>query len=595
MQGGEKMEKQKNMKLTVDELANMSAVKALWECSKDHLDEVAITYSADLNVEDLNKKPMTTVITYRKLFDNIFKTYDSLKRMGVKKGDIVTYSTITTPEFIYTVYACNMLGAIIDPIDPRSKEEDLLHHFKNEPSKLYFAPEKMIESTLNVYQDINADHIITTSFMESLPLIMRLGAKLTQKEKAPELDKKKFSTMKEFQAGSKINRDIKMDGKKEDIASLTHTTGSTGVPKAIVHNNENWNAQLYNISESGLDFRRGDNIFTVTVPWVDFGLINVVHNFLCNGIRMDLDPTWTPTKNVEYFIKRNPNWWLGAPGWIDPLFTEEKFKDAKIDNIKYIITGGAPLFAHKQRLYADKLKNHFHTNGQVVQGYGLSEITAAAFLDLNNDAGYLGRPMPNIIMDIKDPTTLQSVKTGESGELWLSAKYPNLSPIAVGYLNKPEETAKTFVTDENGTRWVRTGDKVHADETNLTMWESRYKNILTFNGFNINCDKLLDEVEKVPGVAKGAIIGAVTGDGNQMPVVCIEPTENANLDFIKEDIYKMIEEKFFDYYKPLDIVIYEKLPTKTMKIDYNQIKSELLNEVGEYIKQQTRIRKKISE
>ena len=156
------MRNEKNMKLEVDELEKMSAVKALWECSKDYLDDVAITYSADLNVENLNKKPLTTLITYRKLFDNIFKTYDRLKEAGVKKGDIITYSSITTPELIYTIYACNMLGAIIDPIDPRSKEDDLLHHFESEPSKLYFAPEKMLSSTLNVYQDLDVVIILST-------------------------------------------------------------------------------------------------------------------------------------------------------------------------------------------------------------------------------------------------------------------------------------------------------------------------------------------------------------------------------------------------------------------------------------------------
>lgn len=591
------MEEKKNMKLTVDELAEMSAVKALWECSKDHLDEIAITYSADLNVDDLNKKPMVTKITYRKLFDNIFKTYDSLKKMGVKKGDIITYSTITTPEYIYLVYACNMLGAIIDTIDPRSKEDDLLHHFQNEPSKLYFAPEKMLDSTLNVYNDLHVDRIITTSFMESLPLPIQIGAKLMQKEKPKELDKKVFMSMKEFQAGAKLRRDIEFTGKSSDIASLTHTTGSTGIPKAIVHSNENWNAQLYSISNSDVEFRRGDTLFNVTVPWVDFGLINVVHSFLCNGIRMDLDPTWTPEKNIEHFIKKNDHWWLGAPGWIDPLFTDEKYlellktADRKL-NIKYIVTGGAPLFAHKQELYARKLREEFNSNGRIIQGYGLSEITAAALLDLYNDAGYIGRPMPVIDMDIRDPETLKPVQTGESGELWLTGKYPNLSPVAVGYLNNPEETAKTFHIDENGIRWVRTGDKVHTDETQLTMWESRYKNILTFNGFNINCDKLLDEVEKVPGVAKGAIIGGITNDGNQKPIICIELTNDANKDFIKDDIAKMIEEKFFDYYQPLDIVIYEQLPMRTMKIDYNQIKADLLNEVGEYQKPETKIRNK---
>ncbi len=585
--------KKRNMTLTVEELAKMSAVEALWECNKDHLDEVAITYRADTNVANLDKVPPITKITYRDLFKNIFKTYNSLKELGVKKGDIVTYASITTPEFIYTVYACLLLGAIFDPLDPRSKPDDLINHFNNEPSKLYFAPEKMFDSTREVYGDLGVKKIITSSFMESLPRVVQIGSKVLDFKngvkpfRAP--DDKMFMSWGKFVAGKKAQIDINKLNNYEigQYASLAHTTGSTGIPKAILHNHENWNSQLWNISNCGIDFERGQTIFNVTAPWVDFGLINVIHSWLCNGIRMDLDPTWTPEENVPYYLKYRPDYWLGAPGWIDPLFTDRKYDNTDLSFAKYIITGGAPLFEHKQRLYSGKAKNVFNSDVKIVQGYGMSEITAASHVDLNDNAGFLGYPMPIIRQKVVDPATLEEVAPGCEGELWLSSKYEELSPLAVEYLHNPEQTAKTFVTDKDGVRWVRSGDKVIALEDGLTKWKARYKNILTYNGYNIDCDKLLDAVEAVRGVGKGAIVGAVTQDGNQRPVICIELHDDVPLsdgEYIKEDILKMIREHFIEYYEPLDIVIYPELPMKTMKINYNQIKSDILNEKGEYVK-----------
>jgi len=583
--------KKTNLPLSAGILENMNAFECLWECNKNHLNEVIITYRADLNVLDRNKQTLYKKITYKDLFKNIIKTVDSLKKLGVKKGDVVTYASITTPELIYTMYACIIIGAIFDPIDPREKEEGLLRHFKNEPSKIYFAPEKMFDSTRNVYGDLGVEKIIIMSFMESLPLPIKIGSKFLDKKNgvkpfiAP--NEQDFMNWYQFNGNSKIDRNIKINSSKfNDLASFTHTTGTTGIPKTLMHTNENWNAQYYNITTSGLKFIRGERFFNVTVPWVDFGLINSLHAFLCNGIRLDFDPTWTPDKNVDYYLKYAAEWWMGAPGWIDPLFTDKKYENANPTFGRYIITGGAPLFEHKQKLYASKMKNEFNSECQIVQGYGLSEVTAAAFLDLNNDAGTLGKPMPLYRCEIKDPDTFETVEDGKSGELWLSAANSNLSTMAVGYKDNEEETNKTFVFDENGIRWVRTGDKVHKNANGTYTWESRYKNILTFNGFNINCSELLDAVEKLDGVGTGAIIGAVTSDGNQRPIVCFETDEymKGHEDIVQKNIEEMIVSTFPEYYVPLDIIAYDKIPTKTMKIDYSKLKEDNLNANGEYKK-----------
>ncbi len=575
-----------------DYLSKLTAFDCLWESCKDHLNEVAITYKADINVLDRNKKTLSTIITYKELIKNIFKTYNALKNIGLKEGDVVTYASITTPELIYTMYACNLIGAIFDPIDPRLKEEDLLRHFKSEPSKLYFVTEKMFDATKNIYQDINAKNIITLSCTESLPSIIQFGSKILDKKNgvAPfsKPDDNRFLSWNDFFKNNNSKNVIVPKFEKNKIISYAHTTGTTGKSKTLEHTNENWNAQWHSIFNSGLEIIRGETFFNVTVPWVDFGLVVGIHANLCDGIRMDLDPTWTPEATADFFFKNRPDWILGAPGWFDPIFTNSKYKNEKIDFGRYIMTGGAPLFPHKHELYMKILKEK-NSKCIVIPGYGLSEITAPAMINISDAYGDLGRPFPAIAYKIVDINTKQKVEPGQAGELWLRSTHEDLSPLAVGYLNNEEETKNTFVYDE-GYRWVRTGDKVHENPDGSLKWEARYKNILTFNGFNIDCDKLLDKVSSIEGVGKAAIIGAITKDGNQRPIICFElkagyPLDSA--DFVKEDIMNLIKEKLPDYYEPLDIVLYDKLPTKTMKINYNQLKMDNLNEFGEFIPSKT--------
>lgn len=47
-----------NMPLSIEELSNMNAFECLWNCSNNHLNDVALTYSVDLKVDNINSKPI---------------------------------------------------------------------------------------------------------------------------------------------------------------------------------------------------------------------------------------------------------------------------------------------------------------------------------------------------------------------------------------------------------------------------------------------------------------------------------------------------------------------------------------------------------
>ena len=578
------MAEKNNMPLSVEELSKMNAFESLWNCSMNHLNDVALTYSVDLKVDNTNSKPIVKKITYKQLIENILKTYKSLKDHGVKSGDVITFSSITTPELIYTAYASIMLGSIFKPIDVRFNSEDLLKQFKNTESKLFFCSEPFLSRVIPIQSDIGVDKIIVMNFKESLPKIIKLASKLQKNESSKiELKDKTFTNWQKFSFQFSAGDIPKNMPGKDEIIHFTATTGTTGEPKTLLHNSSNWNAQLYNASYSDLDFKRGERFFNCTVPWVDFGIINAIHIFLCNGIVMNLDPLWSPEKNADYIIKYNPNWWMGAPGWLDDLFTNEKYNSVEGLNAKYFITGGAPLYPHKHLLYQERL-SEMSKNGRITPGYGFSEASAAVTTDTENKPDTIGRMWPLINAELRDYSTGKVVDDGQEGELWISSKREDLTQISPGYYNNEEKTKEIFVTDEKGIRWVRSGDKVRKNTDGTYTWISRYKNILTYNGYNIDCEKISDYVSRLDDVTRTAIIGSVASDGNQMPVICVEKKEESIItdEELKNQIQTLIGEKFPDYYKPAGIVVYQKFPTISMKIDVQALKRDVLNENGEF-------------
>jgi len=59
---------------------------------------------------------------------------------------------------------------------------------------------------------------------------------------------------------------------------------------------------------------------------------------------------------------------------------------------------------------------------------------------------------------------------GETGELWLTG-----GNITLGYRGNPEATAETFFEDEQGRRWLKTGDRFKVDKAGFFFFEDRMK------------------------------------------------------------------------------------------------------------------------
>ena len=85
--------------------------------------------------------------------------------------------------------------------------------------------------------------------------------------------------------------------------------------------------------------------------------------------------------------------------------------------------------------------------------------------------GRVGTPLPGVsaaMLDLDDMKTLLPKGTEKQGELLIRS-----TSMFDRYLGKPEATAESFFTDDEGQKWFKTGDCVTVDQTGSYKIEGR--------------------------------------------------------------------------------------------------------------------------
>ena len=152
-------------------------------------------------------------------------------------------------------------------------------------------------------------------------------------------------------------------------------------------------------------------------------------------------------------------------------------------NVEAAISGGAPL--------GERLGHFYRGAGiRVLEGYGLTETTAGATLNLSSaqKVGSVGRPIPGT-----------SIKIADDGEVLIRG------PIVMqGYWQNDAANAEVFTED----RWFRSGDLGRIDEEGYLYIVGRKKElIVTSGGKNVAPAVLEDRLRAHPLVSQCMVVG----------------------------------------------------------------------------------------
>ncbi|MCK4247950.1 MAG: acyl-CoA synthetase, partial [Methanomicrobia archaeon] len=260
--------------------------------------------------------------------------------------------------------------------------------------------------------------------------------------------------------------------KIDDIFYISYTSGTTGLPKGVVHRNS-W---MYAFRKINIPLWYGatdnDLIWATTSPgwakwfWTHLGVtINVGASDLLYQGRFNAE------KYFELLEKYAVSICCVTPTELRLMVHVPNLKKYDLSHLRSLLSAGEPL----NREVVETFQKAFGIT--IRDGYGQTETCCLAcnYVDIPEvRPGSMGKIMPGLGIKILNPEGKEA-KSGEIGEITVKAGIP---AIFKEYYNKPEKTKE--IIDENGQ--YHTKDLVRIDEDGYLWFEGRSDDVILSAG-----------------------------------------------------------------------------------------------------------------
>lgn len=533
----------------------------LWQNNKDHLDDIAINY--------YGRK-----FTYGQLFDGIEKAAKAFSALGVRKGEIVVVCTVNTPEMVYALYALNRLGAIANMVDPRTNVDGIHEYILESDARFVMTINLAYSAIVKAAKGTSVQRIIVVSPADSLSPVTKVLYNL--KSKAPKLGEKSL-VWKDFIALGTGTTPKYVPYIKDTCCVMAHTGGTTGFPKGVMLSNDNVNAMTHGYWYLGIPFERKQRYFNDLPPFIMYGLCLATHTTLAYGQEVILYPVFDSKGFPKQFAKYKPHHFSAAVDHLKYLATDKATKNIDLTDFITAAVGGDSVSCELEQEVNEYLRSH-SCKYEVVKGYGMTELAATAVTSFAgaNAIGSVGVPLVANTIKIMDLDSMQELGYNQTGEIWISGP-----SVMLGYFKKPKETAEMIITDENGIRWVRTGDLGHITEDGLLFHEGRIRRIYitAHEGQPAKIFPMLVEgaLKKSASVSECSVVGRKRKDSDYYEAVAFVVMKDSaqNNAHVIEELESLCSEKVPTYMIPAEYLFMKDLPhTPIGKVDFRALEKE---------------------
>ena len=438
--------------------------------------------------------------TYKSISDDAWRFANGLRKMGVKKGDRVALMLPNTPQFVIAFYGALRAGAIVVPCNPLYTAPELKHQLADSGAETVVVLSRLYPVVKAAREGTRIRNVIVTNIKEEMPLVLRAMFTLAKEKK--DGHRQPFTG----DAGAVAFREVlgapatPFDGgsKKDDIALLQYTGGTTGVSKGAMLSHRALVANILQCRAWFVGTKDAEGTTMAVMPFFHvYGLTVVMGLAVQAAGAMVLEPQFDLKHVLKDIAKHKPSTFSGAPRIYNAIINSPLAKEYDLKSIGACISGSAPLLVETHRKFVEL------TGANLVEGYGLTEAAPVThcnplFGKGKQKIGTIGVPYPDVECRIVDTETgAREMPVGEPGELVLRG--PQLMD---GYYNRPDETATTI---RDG--WLYTGDIATVDADGYYSIVDRKKEMIIVSGFNVYPREVEEALATHPAVMDSAAIG----------------------------------------------------------------------------------------
>lgn len=504
----------------------------------------SIGYHAGRTPEKAAFRSGGKAISYRMLDEQTNSIACTLHSLKVKKGDRVGIMLHRGLETAIAIYGILKAGAVYVPIDPKLPVErcDFL----------------IADCGINVLISSSAlEKKVASLHTEQLSAVVGI-------EKG--LDRTCVSWQEATTKDIAYQSDLQL--MDQDLAYILYTSGSTGVPKGIMHTHY-----------SGMNYARltaaeyditGEDVLGNHAPInFDISTLGMFTGPYVGGttvIATDMEVLF-PLSLAQLLIKERISVWYSVPLAIIQMLESGGLKDSRLPDLRWLLYAGEPYPTLKLIEWMEQFPNIAVSNI-----YGPTET--------NQCTNYNLPALPDPSMPVPIGTTWGNteylvldesnnpVEQGSKGELLIRS-----ATNMLGYWNNQPLTDKShYVTEEIPglqKRYYRTGDLVILDKAGTMHFHGRKDRQVKIRGYRVELSEIENKLQLIDGVAECCSFATEIKDVQTLSAAIILKS-GSTLD--KSSITALLKQVLPPYAVPEDIYFVESFPrTQTGKINRNEI------------------------
>jgi long-chain acyl-CoA synthetase len=422
-------------------------------------------------------------LSYRQFNEIVNRWAGALAALGVGRGERVATILPNSLELLATYWACAKLGAAAVPLSP-----------------LLLAP-----GVVSLLNDAKPRVVVGTRTRNDVLDQVRpqLGERSAVSWVLIDGEMPGYSSYASLCAAASADEPT-VEVEAGDLMTIMYTSGTTGLPKGIMHTH--FIRAMYAGLMSSSWRMSAESVVLQTGALVFNGAMLTLLSAVYCGATYILHRQFDAQAMIETIAAEKVTHVMMVPAQIIAMLNAPTFDPDKVASLEMILSLGAPLLkAHKDHL-------NRVLPARLYELYGVTEGFATVLdrADAVRKAGSVGVPPPFFDMRIVDEDG-RDCAPGQVGEII------GRGPLCMaGYLNRDDLTAQTIRND-----WIYTGDLGHVDEDGYLYLVDRKKDMIDSGGVKVYPKDIEEIAIQHTAVQEVAVFGIPHDKWGETPMAAV--------------------------------------------------------------------------